>query len=108
MTSTLRMNKHVSVVCRFSIGVLAVTGLAVAQDQTPHAWRSVSSQAPADLSAQVQAAPDQGAPQDRATQNQGFPAAQQGNPGAPPDAQQQGPPPNYGPNSAPGYGPNYG
>jgi hypothetical protein len=111
MRPTLRMNKHVSVVCRFSIGVLAVTGVALAQDQAPHAWRSVSSQAPADLSAQVQAAPDQGAPgvsaqnqatQDQATQNQGFPAGQQGNPGAPPDAQQGPPPPNYGPN----YGPN--
>src|ERR1700728_4100475 len=98
MTPTLKINKHVSAVCRFSIGVLAVTGLALAQtqapdqaqDQAPHAWRSVSSQAPADLSAQVQAAPDQGAPQDQATQNQGFPAGQQGNPGAPPDAQQQG------------------
>ena len=120
MRPSLKMNMHVSAVCRISIGVLAVTGLALAQDQAPHAWRSVSSQAPADLSAQVQPAPDQGArgvsvqngapgvsvqnqaTQDQATQNQGFAADPQGNPGAPPNAQQGTPPPNYGPN----YGPN--
>lgn len=118
MRPTLEMNKHVSAVCRFSIGVLAVTGLALAQDQAPHAWRSVSSGAPADLSAQVQANPDQGATTDQ-TQNQGFAADQQNNPAPPPDAQQPPPPgapqapPNYGPNNAgqaggPNYGPNYG
>lgn len=123
MRPTLKTNKHVSAVCRLSIGVLAVTGLAFAQaqaqDQAPHPWRSVSSDAPADLSAQVQA-PDQGAPQDQNTQNQGFAPDQQGNPGAPADVQQgaqqgaqQGPPPpNYGlgggPGAGPGAGPNYG
>jgi hypothetical protein len=110
MRPTLKMNKHVSAVCRFSIGVLALTGLAVAQDQAPHAWRSVSDAAPADTASQgIQAVPDQGAPA-QATQNQGFAADQQNNPGPPPDAQQgPPPPPSYGPNnSAPNYGPGYG
>jgi hypothetical protein len=103
MDTTISSPKHVSAVCRISIGVLAVTGLAMAQDQAPHAWRSVSSAAPADLAAQVQATPEQGVPDQ--TQNQGFAADQQNNPGPPPNAQ-QGPPPNYGP--GPNYGPNYG
>jgi hypothetical protein len=38
-----------SAVCRFSISLLAVAGLAVAQDQTPHAWRSVNDPLPATL-----------------------------------------------------------
>ena len=115
MRPTLKTNKHVSVVCRFSIGVLAVTGLALAQDQAPHAWRSVNDPPPAGTVAQaLQATPDQGAP-DQTTQNQGFAADQQANPVPPPDAQQGAaqqaplPPPNYGPNaSSPNYGPNYG
>ncbi len=44
-----------SAVCRFSIGMMAVAGFALAQDQTPHAWRSVDDP-PA---AQDQSAPDQ-------------------------------------------------
>jgi hypothetical protein len=38
-----------SAVCRLSISLLAVAGLAVAQDQTPHAWRSVNDPLPATL-----------------------------------------------------------
>jgi hypothetical protein len=48
--------KKISAVCRFSIGMLAVAGFALAQDQTPHAWRSVDDPPPA---AQDQNAPDQ-------------------------------------------------
>jgi hypothetical protein len=48
--------KKISAVCRFSIGMLAVAGFALAQDQTPHAWRSVDDPPPA---AQDQSAPDQ-------------------------------------------------
>jgi hypothetical protein len=33
--------KTISAVGRFSIGILALAGFALAQDQTPHAWRSV-------------------------------------------------------------------
>jgi hypothetical protein len=47
--------KTFSAVCRFSIGMLAVAGFALAQDQTPHAWRS----ADAPPAAQDQSAPDQ-------------------------------------------------
>ena len=125
MKPTSEMNKHVSTVCRFSIGVLAVAGFAMAQDQAPHAWRSAND--PQAAGAQVGA--DQGA-QDQDTQNQGFAADPQNNQGPPPYAQQgpppdgqsdarQGPPPPYygsnnpgtnnpGPNYGPGYGPNYG
>jgi hypothetical protein len=48
--------KKISAVWRFSIGMLAVAGFALAQDQTPHAWRSVDNSPPA---AQDQSAPDQ-------------------------------------------------
>ena len=105
MKTTLEMNKRVSRVCRFSIGVLAVAGLAIAQDQAPHAWRSANDPSPAG----AQVAADQGAPgQNQSAQNQGFAADQQNNPGAPPDGQQGPPSPNYGPNAGPGpnYGPN--
>lgn len=40
---------------RFSIGLLAVAGLAAAQEQTPHGWRSVNDPLPATLD---QASPD--------------------------------------------------
>jgi hypothetical protein len=46
---TSRSSMTKSAVCRFSISLLAVAGLAVAQDQTPHAWRSVNDPLPATL-----------------------------------------------------------
>ena len=111
MKPTLEMNKHFCTVCRFSLGVLAVTGLAIAQDQAPHAWRSVNDPPPAGAIDQgVQAVPNQGTlDQNQTAQNQGFAADQQNTPGPPPDVQQgppqgpqQGPPPpNYGPASSP-------
>jgi len=46
---TSRSSMTKSAVCRFSISLLAVACLAVAQDQTPHAWRSVNDPLPATL-----------------------------------------------------------
>jgi hypothetical protein len=46
---TSRSSMTQSAVCRFSISLLAVAGLAAAQDQTPHAWRSVNDPLPATL-----------------------------------------------------------
>jgi hypothetical protein len=46
-TSPIRITR--SAVCRFSISLLALAGLAAAQDQTPHAWRSVNDPLPAAL-----------------------------------------------------------
>ncbi len=46
----------ISLACRFSIGMLAIAGFALAQDQAPHAWRSANDPPPA---AQDQNAPDQ-------------------------------------------------
>ena len=48
-----------SAVCRFSISLLAVAGLAAAQDQTPHAWRSVNDPLPAALDQAPGQQPDQ-------------------------------------------------
>jgi len=47
MKSTSDITK--SVVCRFAVSLIAVAGLAAAQDQTPHAWRSVNDPLPAGL-----------------------------------------------------------
>ena len=58
MQTTPKLN-NVSTIYRFSIGVLAVAGLAVAQDQAPHPWRSVNDPPPAE--AVDQATLDQGA-----------------------------------------------
>jgi hypothetical protein len=94
-TSNFKITK--STVCRLSISLLALAGLAAAQDQTPHAWRSVNDPLPATLdqapdpSAQppnVYAQPDQA--QGGGQPNQAPPAGQYNNappyngPGAPP------------------------
>jgi len=55
---TVHNNMSKSAVCRVSIGLLAIVGLAAAQDQTPHAWRSVNDPLPAALD-QAPAPPDQ-------------------------------------------------
>jgi hypothetical protein len=59
---TSRNSMTRSAVCRFSISLLAIAGLAAAQDQTPHAWRSVNDPLPATLDqapgANVNAQPD--------------------------------------------------
>jgi hypothetical protein len=89
-----------SAVCRFSISLLAIAGLAAAQDQTPHAWRSVNDPLPAALD-QAPAQPDQSV-----TLNPVPDQAQAGNPQgnqAPPPGQYNAPPPYYGP--APNYQP---
>jgi hypothetical protein len=90
--SPFMMNKLF--VSRFSISLLAVAGLVAAQDQTPHAWRSVNDPPPA-------GAQDQGP--DQADQSRNFNSqADQAPP--PPDGQRgqfDGPPPN-GPGPANG------
>src|SRR5579863_4664648 len=47
MKPTLHITK--SAVYRFAISLVAVAGFAAAQDQTPHAWRSVNDPLPAGL-----------------------------------------------------------
>jgi hypothetical protein len=103
---TVHNNMTKSAVCRFSISLLAVAGLAAAQDQTPRAWRSVNDQLPAALD-QAPAQPDQ-----TINLNAQPDQAQAGNPQAnqaPAPGQSttlppyNGPAPNYGP--PPNYGP---
>lgn len=96
----------------FSIGILAITGVAVAQDQTPHPWRSVNDPPPAGVAADQAPAPP--ASPDQA-QSQGFPTDPQNAATLPPPAdQQQGAPPpaqtNAPPPAQPGLQPpaNYG
>lgn len=97
MKSTLHFRK--SAVCRFAIGLVAVTGLAAAQDQTPHAWRSVNDPLPAGLD-QAPAQPDQSInlsaqpDQSQAGDPQGNQAQPPGQFNAPP---YNGPAPNYPP-----------
>jgi hypothetical protein len=90
-TSHINMNK--SAVCRFAFSLVAVAGLAAAQDQTPHAWRSVNDPLPATLDQAP--APDQSAPPPNfnAQPDQSQVGSQQ------PDAaaQQNYPPQNYPP-----------
>jgi hypothetical protein len=97
MKSTSHINMKKSAVCRFAFSLVAVAGLAVAQDQTPHAWRSVNDPLPATLDQ----APDQSAPSPNIN---GQPdQSQGGNPqvypaqGLGPAAQQNYPPQNYPP-----------
>jgi hypothetical protein len=79
--------------------LVAVAGLAAAQDQTPHAWRSVNDQLPASLDQAPNQAPDQSGPSpnfnaqpDQAQAGAGAPLQ-----GPPPAAQPNYPPPdNYG------------
>jgi len=122
MKPTSRINLTKSAVCGFSISLLAAAGLVAAQDQTPHAWRSVNDRLPAALD-QAPAQPDQSSniPGGSANINAQPDTAQAGDPQAaspqnnqapPPDAQRgqynTQPPYNNGP--APNYAPpdNYG
>jgi len=86
----LKRSPTPSAICRFSIGLLAVAGLVAAQDQTPHAWRSVNDPLPASLD-QAPAQPDQ-----LPNNNAQFDPAQTAYPqaGGP---QGNGPAPNYQP-----------
>jgi hypothetical protein len=100
---TSRSGVTKSAVYRFSISLLAVAGLAAAQDQTPHAWRSVNDPLPAALDQAPQ--PDQpGQPPNVSAQPDpsqvGGPGDAQGNPQggpqgnqAPPTGQYNAPPP---------------
>jgi hypothetical protein len=87
-----------STVYRFAVSLIAVAGLAAAQDQTPHAWRSVNDPLPATLDQ----APDQSAPSPNLNaqpdQSQG-PGQYNAPPynGSGPAAQQNFPPQNYPP-----------
>jgi len=100
MKPTSHTNMKKSAVCRFAFSLVAVAGLAAAQDQTPHAWRSVNDPLPATLDQ----APDQSAPspninaqpdQSQGGSQQFDPAQGAGGPG--PAAQQNYPPQNYPP-----------
>jgi len=103
MKSTFYIDMKKSAVSRFAVGLVAVAGFAVAQDQTPHAWRSVNDPLPAaldqapDQSANINAQPDQA---------QGGGSVQQSQtplPGPAPAAQ-----PNYAPQNYPPPPDNYG
>jgi hypothetical protein len=86
-TSLSSMTK--SAVCRLSLSLLAVAGLAVAQDQTPHAWRSVNDPLPAALDQAPGGQPDQpGQPPNINAQPDPQAGAQ-----APPPQDNQAPPP---------------
>ena len=96
MKPTFYIDMRKSAVCRFAVGLVAVAGLAVAQDQTPHAWRSVNDPLPAaldqapDQSANINAQPDQ-------PQGGGSAQDQAPLPGPAPAGQQNYPPQNYPP-----------
>src|ERR1700689_4516277 len=111
MKPTSHTNMKKSAVCRFAFSLVAVAGLAAAQDQTPHAWRSVNDPLPATLDQ----APDQSAPspninaqpdQSQGGNQQFDPAQSPGGPG--PAAQQNYPPQNYPPQNYPPPPNNYG
>jgi len=93
-TKSAKMTK--SAVCRFSISLLAVAGLAAAQDQTPHAWRSVNDPLPAEIDqapGQPAPSPNVNAQPDQAQNDPGQYSQAPPNPGQPPAP----PPPNNGP-----------
>jgi hypothetical protein len=108
VTSRSSMTK--SAVCRFSISLLAVAGLAAAQDQTPHAWRSVNDplpagldQAPGDQPGQpsnVNAQPD---PAQAGSYQSNGPSDVQGNPQGGPQGNQAPPPGQYNAPPPPPY-----
>src|ERR1022692_4880554 len=72
-------------VYRFAVSLLAVAGLAAAQDQTPHAWRSVNDQLPASLDQAPDQSAAQGSEQNNAPPNYGPGQAAQQNYPPPPD-----------------------
>jgi len=98
MKPTSQINITKSALYRISISLLAAAGLAAAQDQTPHAWRSVNDPLPATLDQ----APDQPgqSPNINAQPDQAQPDQAQGG------GQFNQAPPNQGqPNQAPPPGP---
>lgn len=90
---------------RFAVGVLAVAGFALAQDQTPHPWRSVNDPPPpgAVADAAPQTAPDPGPNAGNYPAPPDDPAPLQQSAPAPPQGLQPAPqlPTNYGPGYAP-------
>jgi hypothetical protein len=102
MKSKLLNIQHISLVARLTLGALALTGLALAQDQIPRPWRAATDPAPAGSVAD-QGGPDQAPPPGpNQGPNQGYAVdPQQAPPAGPPDPQQaQQYPPlpnNYGP-----------
>ena len=91
MKSTHTPNiKKLSNYAGISISFLALAGLAAAQDQTPHGWRSVNDPPPVG----DQGPEPQGPPPNLNAQPD---YAQQGNPGQGPANQGNYPPPNYPP-----------
>ena len=106
MQSQMKSTPALNVVCRLSLSVLALTGLAIAQDQSPqapHQWRSAagSDQAVADQAGSNQGsnqggAPDQPPPPPRFAADQ-VPPDNQGPPPPPFDGPRPQLPTNYGP-----------
>jgi hypothetical protein len=93
-----------SAVCRLAVSLVAVAGLAAAQDQTPRAWRSVNDPLPAgldqapvqpDQSINLNAQPDQSQAGDSQGNQAPLPDAQRGQYNVPPPY--NGPAPNYPP-----------
>ena len=96
--SKMKSTPELNVVCRISLGMLALTGLAIAQDQAPqapHQWRAATDPALSDQGASDQRGPDQAPPppQDYAVDQAG--PNNQGPP--PPDGPGPQLPTNYGP-----------
>jgi hypothetical protein len=86
--------KPIRTITYMTLSLLAVSGLAVAQDQSaPRGWRKVGDPPPNQAQAQPPATVQDQAPANPDWQNQ---PGDQGN-GAPEAAPQQGPPPNYQP-----------
>jgi hypothetical protein len=88
----MKSTPELNVVCRLSLGMLALTGLAVAQDQAPHAWRAATGS--------DQAVSDQGGGPEQAPPPPNYAADQVAAPNqAPPPLDSPRPqlPTNYGP-----------
>jgi hypothetical protein len=96
MKPTLHIDMKKSAVYRIAFSLVAVAGLAAAQDQTPHAWRSVNDPLPATL--------DQGSDQSAQSPNIN---AQPDQPQGPGPGQVNGAPPYNGPGPGPAAQQNY-
>jgi hypothetical protein len=89
----MKSTRELNVICRISLGMLALTGLAVAQGQAPqapHQWRAAADPAVADQGGQDQAPPPPNYAADQAAPNNQAPPP-------PPDSLRPQLPTNYGP-----------
>jgi hypothetical protein len=105
--SQMKTTPELKVACRFAIGMLALTGLAIAQDQAPHPWRAAADPAVSDQGGPDQAQPPQAPPPQGYAVDQAGPDQAGPNQGAPNQAPL--PPDGPGPQLPTNYGPaNYG